>query len=178
MSTETNAATATKKIKVISERGGNKIIETTATNWKSLKADLIRAGYDLKDMKAVEGLNRHTLEHDDAVINYPETGLKLYLMPLKTKAGAKAASGDKPAKKAAPKKAAKKAATPKKAAKKAAPKKAATAKKASPKKAKAVAEVVEAVAEAKQPIEPDFGSDAENNRELYDLSRGFADVKR
>lgn len=163
-------ATATRKVKVISTRGEKKEIDFNGTTWEELRKKLTQSGYDLKNIKAVEGSKRNTLEHDKAIV--PEGDFNLFLFPLKVKSGAKAAK--KAVKKAAPKKAAKKVAkkaVAKKAVKKAATKKATV--KAKPAKAKkeAIAKVVQSVAEAKKP-------DVDPIQEYKDLSYGFSDVDK
>lgn len=72
-------------ITVISTKGGR--IEKFTTNvstWGDLKM-LIQDNYDLNNLKAVENINKTTLEHIDAAL--PEGDFRLFLRPSKTKSG-------------------------------------------------------------------------------------------
>lgn len=85
--TTSQTTTEPRKVKIIPTSGPKKIIEVAeGTSWKDMKSILKREGYSLDNMKAVEGNNKHTLEHDDATL--PEGDFKLFLMPYKSKSGA------------------------------------------------------------------------------------------
>jgi hypothetical protein len=155
-----------RTIEVISTRGQEISLQTTATTWGALKEELRSHYKDIDELKAVVGRLKVTLEHKDALI--PEGDFLLALMPYKSKSGAVA---KKAAKKAAPKKAAAKAAPAKKAvAKKAASKKDVPVKKVA--KVKAAKEVKEEVAPAAKVTAID------KNKELSDIISGLKDVKR
>lgn len=62
------------------------IIETTATDWTSLKRELSNKSISYSSMKAVVGETRNTLESDKAIL--PDGDFSLFLMPVKTKSGA------------------------------------------------------------------------------------------
>jgi hypothetical protein len=156
--TETKTAVGTRSVTVITTVGERKVIETAATTWKELERE-VKQTHSLSNMKVVEGVRRTTLEHPDAVL--PDGNFKLYLLPVKSKSGAKAAA---PKKKAVAKKA---------VAKKAAPVKKATTKKAAT-KAPAKAKVIKAVKVAEPVVEQ---SPEELKSEIKSLASGFADVK-
>lgn len=173
----TQVATTTRKIKVVVTRGENRVIESSATKWGELEKQLKGLSYDVAKLGAVEGKSRHTLEHAEAVL--PEGNFVLFLIPVESKSGAKAA-----AKRAAPKKAAKKAA-PKKAPKKAAVKKAAPKKaaKVTVKKDTGIADVVDSVKENTKAteevkVEEAFPDDNQLNAELNKVKGGIARAKR
>lgn len=75
-----------RKIKIVPTRGEKKTIEFEGNTWKELRSVIERNGYDLNNMKCVESIFRHTLEHDEAII--PDGDFKLFLMPYKSKSGA------------------------------------------------------------------------------------------
>jgi len=163
-----------RKITVITSVGEKKTITTDVTVWSHLRNVLSQNGYSLSNMKALEGVKKGTLEHDDAIL--PVGDFKLYLMPVKSKSGAKAAKPATKGIKAAAKKVAAKVAKPaKKEAKPAAAKK--------PKKAKAeevpieiavIATVIEAIPE---PVPEKEQTRDELRREIADLAKGLRDVR-
>jgi hypothetical protein len=172
-----------RKITVITSVGEKKTITTDVTVWSHLRNVLSQNGYSLSNMKALEGVKKGTLEHDDAIL--PVGDFKLYLMPVKSKSGAKAA---KPIKKA-PTKAEKKATTakvvakvkkaveklPKKEAKPAAAKKSKKAKAEEvPIEIAVIATVVEAIPE---PVPEKEQTRDELRREIADLAKGLRDVR-
>lgn len=92
-----------RRITVVTTRGEKKTVEYAGNEWGGLKTFLQAEGYNLTQMKAVEGTYKTTLEHHKAVL--PETDFNLFLMPTKSVSGA--------AVKKAVKKVAKKATSPK-----------------------------------------------------------------
>lgn len=86
--TQTVNPNAPRTITIITTRGEKTKIENfTGTKWKELQKKVEGEGFDLSSMKAVEGVNKHTLEHEDAVL--PQGNFNLFLMPYKSKAGSK-----------------------------------------------------------------------------------------
>jgi hypothetical protein len=84
--TQTQTQTETKrKITIISTRGEKKVIEFEGNQWSGLKSKLEKEGYDLKNMKCVEGINKTTLEHPEATV--PDGNFALFLMPIQNKGG-------------------------------------------------------------------------------------------
>lgn len=76
----------TREITVVATKGGRiEKIETNVSTWGELR-ELIQDKYDLQNLKAVENINKTTLEHIDAVL--PENNFRLFLRPSKTKSGA------------------------------------------------------------------------------------------
>lgn len=76
----------TREITVVATKGGRiEKINTNVSTWGELRA-LIQDNYDLQNLKAVENINKTTLEHIDAVL--PEGNFRLFLRPSKTKSGA------------------------------------------------------------------------------------------
>lgn len=76
----------TREITVVATKGGRiEKIETNVSTWGELR-ELIQDKYDLQNLKAVENINKTTLEHIDAVL--PEDNFRLFLRPSKTKSGA------------------------------------------------------------------------------------------
>jgi len=80
-------ATAPRKITIVSTVGEKKkTIEFEGNKWKDLKKALQDSyGYNLNNMKCVESVNRHTLEHPDA--DLPTRDFNLFLMPGRSKSG-------------------------------------------------------------------------------------------
>lgn len=73
-------------IKLVSQREGSiKNVETSATTWGELKADLRRDGIDYNGMDAVLREGKQTLSLDEAVI--PEGDQIIFLSPSKVKSG-------------------------------------------------------------------------------------------
>lgn len=177
-----------RKITVVTTRGQKKEIEYAGREWGGLKDVLRSEGYNLVQMKAVEGTYRTTLEHAKAIM--PEGNFNLFLMPQRSKSGAKKVvkkKVKKEVKKAvkkkepvAVKKAKKALKTPK--APKVIPKKA--AKKAAPSKSKSKSEskvttpvkVKSKVSKSKVNSVPGK-SDEELHEELMELADGFDDVR-
>lgn len=80
--------TLTREVTVVSTRGAKKYkMDFGGSKWGELETRLRSEGYDLKNIKAVDGISRHTLEHPDATL--PTGKFTLYLMPMESKAGAK-----------------------------------------------------------------------------------------
>lgn len=75
----------TRTITIVATKGEKKKIEFTGTKWSELRTLVEKAGYDLHNMKAVEGVRKSTLEHDEALV--PEQNFNLFLMPYKSKSG-------------------------------------------------------------------------------------------
>lgn len=76
----------TREITVVATKGGRiEKINTNVSTWGELR-ELIQDNYDLQNLKAVENINKTTLEHIDAVL--PEGNFRLFLRPSKTKSGA------------------------------------------------------------------------------------------
>lgn len=74
-----------RTITVVATKGGRiEKITTDAATWGDLKA-LIQDKYDLSNLKAVENINKTTLEHIDAAL--PEGDFRLFLRATKTKSG-------------------------------------------------------------------------------------------
>lgn len=74
-----------RTITVVATKGGRiEKITTDAATWGDLKA-LIQDKYDLSNLKAVENINKTTLEHIDATL--PEGDFRLFLRATKTKSG-------------------------------------------------------------------------------------------
>jgi len=77
-------------ITIVTTRGKSTKIKYSGPKvWESLKPVIQQAGYNLDNMKAVEGVNRHTLEHPQAVL--PDGDFRVFLMPYESKGGAKRA---------------------------------------------------------------------------------------
>lgn len=88
MSTETMTTTevASKQVTVYSTVGNNrKVINTSASNWSQLQADLLREDVNTNNMKAVEGRSQVTFESPDALI--PDGDFVLFLYPVEVKSG-------------------------------------------------------------------------------------------
>jgi len=76
-----------KKVTIYTTAGvKDKVVETEATNWGGLQADLKRDNVNFNNMKAVEGNTRVTLESPQAQL--PEGDFILFLMTKKNKSGA------------------------------------------------------------------------------------------
>lgn len=81
---------ATRKIKVLSTLGVSGTIETNVTTLGELKPLLEQREINITGMKLMVGETRNELNLDDAKL--PEGDFKLYLMPAKTKSGARTVS--------------------------------------------------------------------------------------
>lgn len=90
-------ATQTRVVTVVSTRGEKtKFPFPENSNWSQLESYLKKggtkvdgskfSGFDLNNMKAVESINRHTLEHPNATV--PNGDFNLFLMAMKSKSGA------------------------------------------------------------------------------------------
>lgn len=86
VATQTTSATE-RVITIVPTRGQSKKITYDGNDWTGLKAKLESEGFDLTNIKAVEGRTKTTLEHPQALI--PEGNFNLFLMPYKSKSGAK-----------------------------------------------------------------------------------------
>lgn len=76
-----------RKIIVYSTLGKNAVeVNSQASEWAGVKAELKEFGVNYAGMKCVIGETRLTLESDKAIV--PEGDFTLYLMPVKTKSGA------------------------------------------------------------------------------------------
>lgn len=76
------------KVTVISTKTNQPtVIETTATTWGELSAELTDKGLYNSDMKAMERATRATYEHPNAVL--PTSDFVLFLTPGKMKSGKK-----------------------------------------------------------------------------------------
>lgn len=100
--TKTQAATqsetlaAGRVITVVTTRGEKVKLNFAGTEWFELKKILEQggkdvdgknfSGYNLSNMKCVEGINKSTLEHPKATV--PNNNFNLFLMPYKSKSGA------------------------------------------------------------------------------------------
>lgn len=74
-----------RTITVVATKGGRiDKVTTDVVTWGDLKA-LIQDKYDLSNLKAVENVNKTTLEHIDAVL--PSGNFRLFLRASKTKSG-------------------------------------------------------------------------------------------
>jgi hypothetical protein len=73
------------KVKIFSTQMGEKEIETQATTWGELQADLTNDNIPFNGMRAVIGNTKITLEARGAML--PVEGFTLFLMNKKTKAG-------------------------------------------------------------------------------------------
>ena len=185
--TETATETAVREITVITTSGEKKVIATNATKYSELKVELTKAGYSLTNMKVVEGTNKTTLQHPDAML--PGGNFKVFLLPVKSKSGA--TSSKSATKKAAPKKAAKKAAVKEVPAKKATTKKVAEkfvdinlvvtkkaiVKEATIKKSKAVVKSKEEPTTKTPVVETLIESSTDLANQAKSLAQGFPDVK-
>lgn len=80
-----STANSTRVVTVVSTKGEKVQIEFTGTKWADLRSQLNNKGYDTNSLKAVESINKTTLEHDEAIV--PDGDFRLYLMPYKSKAG-------------------------------------------------------------------------------------------
>jgi hypothetical protein len=77
---------STRLVTVFSTVGNNeKTIETSATTWKELKAELANQGVNVSGMKVVIGESQLTLESPDAAL--PTEEFTLFLLPEKVKSG-------------------------------------------------------------------------------------------
>lgn len=72
-------------VTVKSTRGESKAVEFNGSDWGDLSRAIEKAGFSLSNMKCVESINRHTLEHPKAVV--PAGDFTLFLMPYKSKSG-------------------------------------------------------------------------------------------
>jgi hypothetical protein len=97
----TTASTTTlteRVITVVTTRGEKKRIPFSGTSWSELRSLLTKggldvtgqrfSGYSLDNMKCVEGVNKTTLEHDQARV--PDGSFNLFMMPYKSKSGGEA----------------------------------------------------------------------------------------
>lgn len=88
-SSSNNGNTATSEMRtitVVSTRGEKKKIAYDGGEWAGLRDRLEEEGYELENMKCVEGVRKSTLEHDKAIL--PPGNFHLFLMPYKSKLGA------------------------------------------------------------------------------------------
>lgn len=79
------------EVKVYSSLMGEKVISTTACTWGQLQKQLDKDGVSYNGMKAVIGETKMTMESSASQL--PDTGFTLFLMPVKTKSGAKPGDG-------------------------------------------------------------------------------------
>jgi hypothetical protein len=92
------ASSSQRTVSIVTTRGERRKIAYSGNDWEGLKNLIERggkdiegnsfSGYDLRNMKCVEGVRRTTLEHPKAEI--PEGNFNLFLMPYKSKAGGEA----------------------------------------------------------------------------------------
>lgn len=75
-----------RKVKVYSTATGLKVIESSATTWGELQADLDNNNVSYSGMNVVENVNNSNLTLDEAKL--PESDFVLMLTPKKTKSGA------------------------------------------------------------------------------------------
>ncbi len=80
---------STKKIVVFTTNGSGsgKTILTDALNWGELQKELSKNGVQYSGMKAVDGKSKVTFENGEAAL--PDGDMTLFLLPVKTKSGAK-----------------------------------------------------------------------------------------
>ena len=75
-----------KNVTIVTTKGRNQQLQTNASTWGQLLAELENTGLSVDGMKAIVGQTKVTLESTEAEL--PQTNFTLFLSPVKIKAGA------------------------------------------------------------------------------------------
>jgi hypothetical protein len=74
-----------REITIFTTKGEKIKIQSSATTWGELKSVVENKGFDMNQFKALESVNRTSLESSIAIL--PTTAFTLFISPIKTKSG-------------------------------------------------------------------------------------------